>query len=405
MILTKHKEKHMKKPSQHDIKIIRSRKEIEEIRSFWEKVQYHPNTDIDHYLTVIDSLDNVISPYIILFSVDGQPETLAVGRIENNDMVISLGYKTFYKVKVKCLTILYAGLLGNWSNEINIALVRALMKELRYKVADIAWFNLLHVQSDLYNISKKIPNYFCRDHVIEKNTHWKMTLPDSFDSFLKKMTAKHRYWLNRLPRVFQKDYPGKIEYKYFKNGEYFEQLIADIERIARKSYQRGIGAGFIDNSMMRQCLSVAAKKGHMRAYLLYVDDEPCAFWIGTLYKNIFYLDYTSYDATYKRYEPGTILFMRMLEDIITESKATEIDFGFGDAFYKQRFGNQQWMESSVFLYAPTIKGAALNLMRTLNVIPYRYAMRLAERTNILPKVKRLWRNKLIDDQSNTDADT
>lgn len=392
----------MKKPSEHDIRIIRSRKEIEEIRSFWEKVQYHPNTDIDHYLTVIDSLDNVISPYIILFSVDRQPKALAVGRIEKIDMGISLGYKTFYKAKVTCLTMLYAGLLGNWSNELNIALVKALMKELRYKVADIVWFNLLHMQSDLYNLARKLPNFICRDHVIETNIHWKMTLPDSFDSFLKKMTAKHRYWLNRLPRVFQKDYPGKVDYKYFENSNNFEQLIADIEKIAKKSYQRGIGAGFIDNSMMRQRLSIAAKKGHMRAYLLYVDEKPCAFWIGTLYKKIFYLDYTSYDAAYKRYEPGTILFMRMLENI-TKSEATEIDFGFGDAFYKQRFGNQQWIESSIYLYAPTIKGVAINLMRTLYIIPYRYIMSLAERTNILPKIKRLWRNKLINSQSNSNA--
>jgi CelD/BcsL family acetyltransferase involved in cellulose biosynthesis len=115
--------------------------------------------------------------------------------------------------------------------------------------------------------------------------------------------------------------------------------------------------------------------------------------MGTLYKNIFYLNNTSYDATYKRYEPGTILFIRMIEDII-KSGATEIDFGFGDAFYKQRFGNHQWQESSVYIYAPTIKGIGLNLIRSITIKPYRYAMRLAEETNILQKIKTFWRNKL-----------
>ncbi len=390
----------MNKKEQLEIRIIRSLQEIEEIRSFWEKFNHHPNTDIDHYLTVLHSMDNVICPYIILFSVNGHPEAMAVGRLEKRNMDISFGYMTFYKTKVICITILYGGLLGNWSNDLYITLVKQLMNGLRQKNADIVWFNSLHIKSDLYNFARKLPNYFCRDHVIGNNLHWKMTLPDSVDAYLKKMTAKHRYWLNRLPRVLQKDYPGKIEYKVFQNNENLEQLFADAEHVAKTSYQRNIGTGFADNIMMRQRLIHHAKKGQMRAYLLYINKASCAFWIGTLYRNIFYLDFTSYDITYKRYELGTILFIKMIEDI-TKSKATEIDFGFGDAFYKQRFGDQHWTESSVYIYAPTIKGLLLNTTRTISLVPYRYLLRMAEKTNILQKIKRLWRDKLIRNNNGT----
>src|SRR5208283_5701279 len=94
----------MTRTERYDIKVIRSLPEIETIRNFWVKVQNHPNTDIDHYLTTLDSAHNVISPYIILFSVDGQPESLAVGRLEKRKMGISFGYKTFYKTKATCIT-------------------------------------------------------------------------------------------------------------------------------------------------------------------------------------------------------------------------------------------------------------------------------------------------------------
>jgi hypothetical protein len=384
----------------YEVKVARSIQDIEELRSIWEKMQWHPNTDIDHYLTVVTSLENVIRPHVILFSQKGQPKALAVGRLESKDMGITLGYKTLFKFKVPCLTILYGGLLGNWSNDISHLLVTELMNSLKRNEADIAWLNLLRADTQIYDIARKEPSFVCRDHVMEINPHWKMTLPYSLLDFLQKMTSKHRYWLNRLPRVLEKDHPGKVVYKYYQDRAHLDQIFTDANEIARKTYQRNLDAGFMDDSIMRRRLAVSADHGWLRTYLLYVDDKPCAFWIGTLYGKVFHLDFTGYDNTYKRYEPGTILFMKMIEDL-TNNKVEEIDFGFGDAFYKQRFGDQQWSESSVYIYAPTMKGILLNAIRTINLIPYRYLLRLAEKTNILQKIKRFWRDKLIRNNNGT----
>lgn len=377
-----------------EIKIIRNVEEVEGIRSIWQKMQYHPNTDIDHYLTVISTLKDVILPHLILVSQNGQPIALAVGRLEKRHMGIMVGYKTLFKFQVPCLTILYGGLLGDWDEETCHILIAELVKSLKRNEAVIAWFNLLRSDKPIYEVARKKPGFFYRDHVVETNLHWKMALPESLNSFLGKMTSKHRYWLKRLPRVLEKDYPGKIAFKYYHQRDDLDRLFIDAEEIAKKTYQRNLDVGFIDNSQMRKRLTLLAERDRLRAYLLYVNETPCAFWIGTLYGKVFYLDFTGYDSTFRRYEPGTILFMKMLEDL-SGSDATEIDFGFGDAFYKQRFGDQNWIESSVFIYAPTIKGILLNAIRTVNLVPYSYLSRLANRINILQKIKRIWRNKLI----------
>lgn len=385
---------------EYEVKIIRSIGEVEGLRSIWENMQYHPNTDIDNYLTVVGSLENIIRPHVILFSQNGQPAALAVGRLEKKDIGVTLGYKTLFKFKTHCLTIMYGGFLGTWTQSISHLLVTELMKSLKQSEADIAWFNLLRLDSKIYEMARQEPGFFCRDRVTETNPHWKMNLPNNLNDFLQKMTSKHRYWLNRLPRVLEKDYPGKVVYKYYQDKAHLDQIFTDAEEVARNTYQRNIDAGFMDNSIMRKRLTLAADHGWLRAYLLYVDEKPCAFWIGTLYGKVFHLDFTGYDSAFKRYEPGTILFMRMIEDL-TNSKVEEIDFGFGDAFYKQRFGDQHWCESSVFIYAPTIKGIFLNVIRTINIILYTYLLRLAEKTNILQKIKRLWRDKLIRNNNGT----
>jgi Acetyltransferase (GNAT) domain len=385
---------------EYEVKVIRSIQEVEELRSIWEKMQCHPNVDIDYYLTIVDSMADILQPHVILFYQNGQPQALAVGRLERKNMGITLGYKTLFQFKVPCLTILYGGLLGNWSQEISHLLVAELMNALKRNEAAVAWFNLLRSDTHIYEMARKEPSFVCRDHVIETNPHWKMTLPNNLNDFLQKMTSKHRYWLNRLPRVLEKDFPGKIAYKIYQNKIHLEKMFTDAEEVAKKTYQRNIDAGFVDNNIMRRRLAMSADRGWLRAYLLYVDEKPCAFWIGTLYGKVFHLDFTGYDTAYKHYEPGTILFMRMIEDL-TNGKIEEIDFGFGDAFYKQRFGDQHWSESSVYIYAPTIKGILLNAIRTINLIPYRYLLRLAERTNILQKIKRLWRDKLIRNKNGT----
>ena len=37
----------------YTIKVARSIEEVEQYRNFWEKMQWHPNADMDYYLTVI----------------------------------------------------------------------------------------------------------------------------------------------------------------------------------------------------------------------------------------------------------------------------------------------------------------------------------------------------------------
>jgi hypothetical protein len=50
-----------------------------------------------------------------------------------------------------------------------------------------------------------------------------------------------------------------------------------------------------------------------------------------------------------------------------EEGIPRMDFGLGDAFYKQRFGTEGWEEASVFIFAPTLRGLVFNVLRTSTV--------------------------------------
>ena len=158
--------------------------------------------------------------------------------------------------------------------------------------ADIVFLNALRVDSDIYRLARSLPRMISRDRIESRSTHWKMACPENLEGFLKRMSQKHRYWIRRVTKLLEKEYPGKVEYKYLHEVKDIDRLCDDAESIAKNTYQRGLGVGFNDSELTRRTLSLLATKGMLRSYFLYVNEKPCAYWIGTLYGSIFHLDYT-----------------------------------------------------------------------------------------------------------------
>ncbi len=71
-----------------------------------------------------------------------------------------------------------------------------------------------------------------------------------------------------------------------------------------------------------------------------------------------------------------------------------MEFGPGPGRYKQRFGNYHWNEASVYIFAPNLKGIALNTVRAAAGVISNAITKVLEHTKLLPKVKRFWRSRL-----------
>jgi len=72
----------------------------------------------------------------------------------------------------------------------------------------------------------------------------------------------------------------------------------------------------------------------------------------------------------------------------------EVDFGFGNAEYKSALCNSSSVEASVFVFAPTLRGIRLNLIRTAAQSLDRVARKTVARANWLQKIKKIWRDRL-----------
>jgi CelD/BcsL family acetyltransferase involved in cellulose biosynthesis len=228
-----------------------------------------------------------------------------------------------------------------------------------------------------------------------------MNLPACLDELLEqKVNRKSRNEARRTMRVLEKAFPGAVRYACFSAPIEMEKLFEDVIRVARKTYQWGLGVGFQDNEEHRKRLRLEAEKGRLRAYVLYLKDEPVAFWIGTVYKDTFWLDFTGYDPAFCKYEVGTVLFLRMIGNMCGQNVKL-MDLGLGSAFYKERFGDSSIEESTMRVFAFSGRGVLFNTVWLVTQALTKVVRGLLLRLGLEQKVKKLWRARSTAAQEST----
>jgi hypothetical protein len=387
--------------SEITVRVANTVDEIEKLRSFWIKFNRHPESDIDFVLMLASVRPEIVRPHILAAYEAGQPVALLVGRLESTMVRPRIGYMKLFPISISQFVFVGGGLLGDTSERVATAMVREIRKTLNDGRADRVLISYFPIGSILNKFVKSECSTWCRSFAHQAVQHWKTSLPHSFEAFLAKRTKKHRYWLRRIEKVFEAQFEGKVRYSVFKTPQDVEPFCKAAEAVAQGTYQRGLGAGFIDNEENRQRLELMARRGWLRSYVVFVEDKPLAFWSGEQIGNTFFLTWTGFDPSYRKYEIGTILFLKMVEDLLS-CGIKEMDYGLGWAQYKERFGDVCLLDQDVIVYAPTLKAFRLNLVLALEGFFNRVGKNLLSMLKVRDKFKKMWRSGLADKTNSSD---
>jgi hypothetical protein len=375
------------------VRVLRSASELEEVRDVWQKLCTHPNSELDFFLAVIHSKPEILRPHVTVLTRDGVPEALLVGRIEDTVLQSKLGYLVLQRSRVRRLTIVYEGLLGDFSEANANVMARALTNALADSEAEVVWFNSLRSDSALVAAATEVAGRFFNDYFVDSRPHWRARLAPSYGEFFRGLSSNTRHNLKRYSSRLLKAFPSDLEVRCFCSPDELDRILADTEQVASKTYHRGLGVGFIHNAETRRLTSFALANGRFRAYILYIAGRPCAFWNGVRYGNSFFTGTTGNDPAYREHRLGTFLLTKVFEDLC-QSGLDYVDFGFGDAQYKQDFCGDNWDETSFYLFAPSIRGILLNCMRTPILAADRLGRAIVARAALSNKIKRSWRASL-----------
>jgi CelD/BcsL family acetyltransferase involved in cellulose biosynthesis len=373
----------------------RTLEELERLRPAWEQLSgYHLTADPEHFLTVLEHRPDAVRPHAVLLERHGRPFALALGRIEDTRLPARIGYREVAAPRVRVLILAYGGYLGDASEPTAQRMFDELRAPLARGEADVLRLRLLEVGSPLHRIARSVPFALQRERAASPTAHWQLAIPDSFDELLRSRSASVRRNISRYGKRLVAEYGDRLALEVFRDGSQLERLFRDTDRVADKTYQRALGVGFSDDALSRALIDVAVRRGCFRAYLLYVDRRPIAFWYGSVSKGVLHTGVTGYDPLYRDQRAGTYLLVRMLEDACADPAIDLVDYGFGDAEYKRNFGDRSWQEADVLVYAATLRGLRTNLLRTSVGGAAELARRALRKASAVARVKRAWRDRL-----------
>jgi CelD/BcsL family acetyltransferase involved in cellulose biosynthesis len=287
----------------------------------------------------------------------------------------------------------HGGVHGAATREAADALVASLRGALRAGDADVLLLPAIEVGTPLHAAATAVPALL-GNHLRRRTTHWTLSLPGSFDEFVRSRSKKTRENLRVYRNRLHRDHGDALSLRVYREPGELEELLGVVEEVAAKTYQRGLGVPPPDSLEERTLTRLQLERGWYRAWVLSANDRPIAFWSGAGFNGTFFVGTPGYDPEFAEYSIGTYLLMRVIEDLIGDDAILRLDYGQGESEYKRRFGSDSWEEEDVLVFAPTFRGARVNATRTALEGTVALGRGVAARTGLAARLKRRWRKRL-----------
>ncbi|MBN2591383.1 MAG: GNAT family N-acetyltransferase [Sedimentisphaerales bacterium] len=377
--------------------------EISVIRPLWDKMQKQqssniPDTDYNKYVSVIRSMGAQTEPFVMYCKKDDRLLAMVIGRTQIKPLDLKLGYLTLFRPRLKCLTIVYGGIVGKPDDGLCLTLIDELMAQLQDKCADMLQLNFLRTDTTFYRAIRNISNYCPLQ--LKTDKHWRMAVPDTIDKFYSARSRGHRHNLRKAKSRFEKVYAGDIRYVNYTTEAEVEDFLKTAAQISKKTYQYALNSGLVNDESTRARIKADAANGWFRGHIVFANNKPCAFLLGLKYENIYYMVNMGYDPSFKSYNPGLILFLKVLEGLCYNPTIEFVDFYFGDAEYKNRYGTEFWYESNVCLFAPRMYPMFIKAIQGTTMYMDAGLKYVINKMGLVDKIKRHWRNLLSTKEVN-----
>jgi hypothetical protein len=363
------------------------------LRRHWQAFSWpRVDADLDFVEELVAASPEAVRSCVIPVSGASGRGAMVVGRIEDTTLVTSVGYRELLRPRVRMLTVAPGGIAAD--DAYATQAIGGVIDVLRRNEADVAVLPGLRNGSSLLRAAQSMPAFLCRDRVVETRTHRLLELPASFDEFLSGRSKSTRDGIKRYSRKLERDFEGRISFTVYQEPGAIDELFAAVDPIAAKTYQAGLGVALRDEPRNRRLAAFGLERGWFRVWVLSLDGAPVAFWPGWLYNGSFYIGTPGYEPGLSEYRLGQYVLMRLIADLCVDPQVDVCDFGGGDAEYKRRFASESWEETDVLIFAPTLKGARLNAMRTAVASGARALRWAVAKLGVEEKLKQAWRRRL-----------
>jgi CelD/BcsL family acetyltransferase involved in cellulose biosynthesis len=337
--------------------------DVEGLRSAWERLQGHSlPADIDYFLAVARNHPQVVRPNVIVVERGQDVIAIVAVYLQRGWIVHRLGPWNPYRPTVSAFATAYRGFLGEQTPEVLTLVFGELLRSVERHEADAIHLRYVEPASPVATMARAAGHGLRRERLVPIRSHWALSLGSTLDETLTRAcSATTRESLRRTIRKLERAFEGRFELKVFSDPATAEQMFADLDAVGSRSYQRHGDDVFGPRDLDRALISLGLEKGWYRAYVLYLDDIPAAYWTGYAYGGAFgWRGDTGYDPRFREYGPGTYVLLRLIEALSEDPEITTFDFGGGDVDYKGRLADTRWDEVDIRLFGPGLRNLCVN---------------------------------------------
>ncbi len=136
--------------------------------------------------------------------------------------------------------------------------------------------------------------------------------------------------------------------------EQIPEFLKAAHEISQQSWQsRQFGLRIHNDDAELRQLSALAEHGLLRSYLWWIGDKPAAFAVCNQHRGCFRYEEIAFCAEFGQFSPGRTMLQQIVEDLLRHDPPQCLDFGGGDAEYKQQFANRESRSGTIWLVPPT----------------------------------------------------
>ena len=369
-------------------RLARSPDELDELREAWDGLPWADlEADPDFLLAVAALRDDVVRPHVVAVERDGTVAAMAMARLERRRAAARVGGRALARPALRCLTVVHGGAAAT-DDDALAALVDELWAAVRRGEADAVFLHKVPLGSPLHRAVEARWPRALRPASPPPAAHWRSALPGDYEAWLQARSSRTRSSLRKVDRRLERELGDRLVLRRFGAPEELDELVADLEAVASRSYQRGLGGGFGGTAEDVALLRLRLEQGRARAWVLHLDGRPVAYELGHVFGRTFFGMATGFDPEVGALRIGTAVMLRAVADLCADPAVDAFDFGYGDAEYKRSFSDERWEEVDVTLLGPRPRplaaGAALAVAATAD----RAARRVLGEGRVLAHLRR-----------------
>lgn len=185
-------------------------------------------------------------------------------------------------------------------------------------------------------------------------THYYTGLSGTFESYLSKFSAKTRNTLKRKVRRFLEHGDGSGIREY-NRADQMEEFLSLARAISSTTYQEKLfDAGIPIEPEFLSELQDRARHNKVRAYLLFLRQEPVAYLCCPADGDVLLYTYLGYKPEYAELSPGTVLQYLVFDQLFREQQFTIFDFTQGQGAHKRFFSTHERLCADLLYFPKTL---------------------------------------------------